>query len=691
MIKRCPLAAVWVLLLAACAPFGAAPSASPTRAPVSVAEPATATAPAVRSPVASSDPSPIPIGGVPAQTPVPGASAEPGTASAPAADEIAALDASGRPDRNAVDLARALGSCRSAPSACPAVARTSPLDASVGEVRAFYITDMASRVQSEIQAELRYIGPVALMYVEQGLPYNQADLEHAARAFEQEIYPRTREIFGSEAQPGVDGDLRITILNARDPSGGILGYYSSQDSVPRQVNRYSNERDMFFMNIAQLDFNNPAYLDVLAHEFQHMIHQHEQPSSAIWFNEGASQLSDDFNGFSSSAFASLYLSAPDVQLTGWSAAPGTTGAHYGAAHMFLRYIYAQYAGEDQILPLIRADAGDNLQTFVDLAARTRPDLTSFGQIVADWAVANLIDSPIGDGRYTYATGHSLPSLLPARVEPADLAPSSALRDTVAQYGADYFALPAGPRTLTFKGATTVGLASEMPRGRLAWWSDRSDNSIATLTRPFDLRGLSTATLRFATWYELENDYDYAFVTVSADGGATWETLPGTSTTTYDPQGVNYGQGITGVSGRPGLSVNDRERGVWVDEAVDLSPYVGKEILVRFWQINDQAFNAPGMLIDDLSVPELGYSDDVESGDGGWQPEGFVRVDGDLPQRWELRLVRIAADGATAVEPLAVDATGAASASLAPGERGVLVVIGATPHTSERASYEVNVE
>lgn len=97
-----------------------------------------------------------------------------------------------------------------------------------------------------------------------------------------------------------------------------------------------------------------------------------------------------------------------------------------------------------------------------------------------------------------------------------------------------------------------------------------------------------------------------------------------------------------------------------------------------------------MLIDDIRIPELGYADDVESGDGGWQAEGFVRTDGVLPQHWELRLVRTAG-GRTTVETLPVDETGAARASFAPGERGVLVILAATPHTTERAAYRLEIE
>jgi len=688
MVKRSLVVILaFALLLVGCMRVGGSPQ-TPTAGPV---------APGVRpsselaiATPAALNPSPIPIGRTATPRPSSPASTAAPTPTSPPDEALALLDANERPLRDQVILARALGSCRATPDNCPSVARETPLEVRVGERRSFFVSDLVDNSQNEISAELRYAGPVALIYVEDGLAYNQAALEAVARTFEQEIYPRTREIFGSELQPGVDGDARITILNARDRSSRVLGYYSSQDSLPRQINRFSNEREMFFMNLALMPFDSPTYQEVLAHEFQHMIHQHQQAGSAIWFNEGASQLSADLNGFIEHDLPLLYLYDPDVQLTGWSSSPERSGSHYGAAHLFMRYIYAQYAGEEQIRPLITANAGKNLDAFVELATAERPDISSFAQLVADWAVANLVDDPeVADGRYTYATGHELPSLLPMRTQPT-LLPNGQSSGTLAQFGVAYLQLPAGTTELTFRGATRVNLVGASTRGRYSWWSDRGDDSVATLTRAFDLRGLAQATLRFTTWYELERDYDYAFVTVSTDGGQTWETLPGKFTTDRDPQGVNYGFGMTGVSGEPGYDILEGPRGSWIEEQMDLTPYVGQEILLRFWQINDQALEGSGMLLDAISIPELGFSDDVETPDGGWQAEGFVRVPATLPQQWELRLVRTASDGRVRVEPLPVDSRGNANIDAPADETLVLVVVPATPHTSERADYTITV-
>ena len=46
------------------------------------------------------------------------------------------------------------------------------------------------------------------------------------------------------------------------------------------------------------------------------------------------------------------------------------------------------------------------------------------------------------------------------------------------------------------------------------------------------------------------------------------------------------------------------------------PTLGKQTKIRFEYITDEGYNGPGMVVDDLSVPEIGYSDDAEA-DNGW--------------------------------------------------------------------------
>ena len=81
-----------------------------------------------------------------------------------------------------------------------------------------------------------------------------------------------------------------------------------------------------------------------------------------------------------------------------------------------------------------------------------------------------------------------------------------------------------------------------------WWSNRGDNVDTWLTRELDLSAVTGATLRFWTWFDIEKAWDYAYVTISKDGGKTWDVLQGIHASTENPLGNSYGPGYTGGSG-----------------------------------------------------------------------------------------------------------------------------------------------
>jgi hypothetical protein len=153
----------------------------------------------------------------------------------------------------------------------------------------------------------------------------------------------------------------------------------------------------------------------------------------------------------------------------------------------------------------------------------------------------------------------------------------------------------------------------------------------TLTRAFDFAGLDSVTLDFSTWYDIETDWDYVYLLVSADDGATWDFITTPSGTDTDPTGNSYGWGYTGLSGGGDTSV-------WTEESVDLSAYAGQQVMVRFEYVTDAAVNGEGFMIDDISVPQLSYSEDFEGGNGGWEAAGFARVENILPQNFRLALI-----------------------------------------------------
>jgi hypothetical protein len=130
----------------------------------------------------------------------------------------------------------------------------------------------------------------------------------------------------------------------------------------------------------------------------------------------------------------------------------------------------------------------------------------------------------------------------------------------------------------------------------------------------------------------------------------------------------------------------------VDERIDLSAYAGERVLLRFELVNDDGTNGPGWAIDDLAVPEIGFSDSAERDAGGWQRQGFRILSQELPQRFALQLVTM---GPTPqVQEITLDGQNRATIDLAglgtDYPKAVIVVVGETDGTTERAGYRYNV-
>jgi hypothetical protein len=117
-------------------------------------------------------------------------------------------------------------------------------------------------------------------------------------------------------------------------------------------------------------------------------------------------------------------------------------------------------------------------------------------------------------------------------------------------------------------------------------------------------------------------------------------------------------------------------------------------MLRFEYITDDGYNAGGIAVDDISIPEIGYSDSAETDNSdGWQTAGFVRLANKLPQTYYVAVVKEKAGGFE-VQPVTVAPDGKASATIiglgTDWDRAVLVIAGTTPHNIQQTSYSLNI-
>ena len=203
----------------------------------------------------------------------------------------------------------------------------------------------------------------------------------------------------------------------------------------------------------------------------------------------------------------------------------------------------------------------------------------------------------------------------------------------------------------------------------------------TLTRSFDFREIEgPITMSYWTWYDLEESYDYLYVEASRDNDR-WEVLITSSGTPEDPVGNSFGWGYNGASG-------GGESPRWIQEQVDLSQFAGQEVTLRFEYVTDAEANGEGFLLDDLEIPQAGYFTDFEADTGGWEAQGFARVQNILPQTYRVALIK--QGNTTTVEKFALN--GENRLQILVDFRGgvneiILVVSGTSRFTNQPANYQ----
>jgi len=148
-------------------------------------------------------------------------------------------------------------------------------------------------------------------------------------------------------------------------------------------------------------------------------------------------------------------------------------------------------------------------------------------------------------------------------------------------------------------------------GSYFYYSGSGNNLDNSMTRSVTLPG-GNPQLSAMVNYAIEQDWDYAYLTVNGTNVAT------NLSTNTNPNGQNPGEGITGSSG-----------GNWVSLTADLTAYAGQTVTVGFHYWTDVAAAESGMMVDDIAI--TGNATDGAETDPGWTYAGFMRTNGTITQ------------------------------------------------------------
>ncbi len=675
---RYPQLLVLVLLLAACVQQEPTPTPLPTAVPTHTPRPPT--------------PTPLPtievVGVTPPVWPTAVSLPQPLSRTAVSLDEqavFAELAASRPPERDDVALAMAYSGVTEItdpPQAAEVYAE--------GDHLSFNISNLDTNTVSEIDTALLAVSDHAYFWFDTGpgsIDPDEDELAEMAALFD-EIYELNVQYFGSEANPGIDGDPRVHIVHASPlalcdvtvetaADCGFAGYFSSDNVLPPAVEPSSNAREMFIMNITQFGTN--FYRNVLGHEFRHMIEDNYDRGDADWEAEGSATLAEELLGYTRSPQlrGNLFMSDPDLQLNAWSDTNRTP--HYGMGYVLNRYIYDRLGAK--LYREFATSPGYGLDAVTAVAEANGLPITG-ESLWLDWLAALAIhNEPTAPEMYQFK-GVALDTAAMTAVSDLPFTAGT----TVNQFAADYYALPADTAvTVTFTGDAAVPLLDTPPiSGARYWYAQRANYSNPRLTRTVDLRDAAAATLEYWAYVDIEQGYDFAYVSVSTDDGRTWQPLVAENM-----------QGLEAEDNPADSALAERfytgELHAWFQERVDLSAYAGQEILLRFEYVTDLILTYGGFALDNIAIPEIGFFDDAGSDGAGWTAEGFVRATAVIPQQWHIQLITF--EGDMPVVELVALADGRTAVFTAPAnaKSPILIIAASAPDSLQTANYQLTIE
>ena len=299
---------------------------------------------------------------------------------------------------------------------------------------------------------------------------------------------------------------------------------------------------------------------------------------------------------------------PENSLNLWGEGnPNAVLADYGNAYSMMLYLADRY-GRD-IISRLHNDG--ELQGLPSLQAALKAEgAGSMYGVIHDFQSMVLLDKIVGDSKRSVVLGVPKRRVTtPSLRSTVNLANPNANDDPgAAPNGADYVALQGANgkvlkgrdlRSLTFTGA------KQLPPLPLAWtivsddpdrpgnpvlFSGNANNTDASAVTPVTVP-TADPTLRFLAKYGAEFGFDYGYVQVSTDGGATYTTIPGDKTID-----APLGPGLNGTT--TGFEPH----------SYDLSAYAGQSVLVAFRYVSDGGVNEGGLLVDDITVGGTAVSD-----------------------------------------------------------------------------------
>jgi hypothetical protein len=467
----------------------------------------------------------------------------------------------------------------------------------------------------------------------------QEQVDNLRDEFDTNIYPKATEFFGT---PDVhDGSHPLINVPA--------GYYGGSDKIIMLVDNiqddnYTNPNYPFFVagffwqtlenyidrNIITIDTNSwetrleSTFFGTTIHELQHLIHADNDGAEETWLNEGMSTFSEYLGGYGhDDSSINFYLDHPENSLVNWDEHQGAktgpeTIADYGQVYLFTLYMNDKFGRE-----FIRDLALNETQglSSVNEVLKAHGSELDFTQLYQNFITALTLDSDrVGNGVYNFDSIDlrdviANQTTKEKRGKTVDFEKAVTFeKEGVPAWGGDFKELDFQDkiRSISFDGVDFLAspwqsVADPSDATNKVLWGNQGDEADNAIILEADLSAVESATLNFDNYLDIEEQWDFGVVQVSTDGGETWKSLANENTRS-DVVEEGYPKIKENV---PGFTGNLK---TWQEESFDLSEYSGQKVLVSFRYLTDWGHTDGGWFIDNIEIPEIGYSNDGSSTD-----------------------------------------------------------------------------
>jgi hypothetical protein len=339
------------------------------------------------------------------------------------------------------------------------------LEKDLGQKEMFWVRNIQTGNFEKVTAVLRAIGEHCYVFLQDTQDVSQEAINRIQDQFDNQIYKTNTEYFGFEWKPGIDNDNRINLLMVdiqdgySDPDDGyVAGYFFAGDEMrqsdfPPHSKVRTNEREIVYLDTYPCDPEADDYLEVVAHEFQHMIHYNQDNEEVTWVNEGCSQIAPVLCGFSIPGHYKLLKNKSDRSLNNW--AKWDPMPDYGQVYLWNQYIVEKVLKDDESRKtFFRALTASKFTSITGYKKAFETTTTNFSDVFTAFSIANHINDPaLENGRFSYEQA-KLENFKIPRNEFIESFPKK-ISDSVNVWGSDSFEADlsklSGPFEVSFSG------------------------------------------------------------------------------------------------------------------------------------------------------------------------------------------------------------------------------------------------